>query len=316
MSECPAGLALVGATATGKTALSVRVAQQLDGEIISMDSRQVYRGMDIGTAKVSPEEKEDIPHHGLDLCSPQERFSAGRFAREARNWIAEIQGRGRLPVLVGGTGFFLKALTDPLFQEPSLDPIRRSQVDAFLAERTVEELRTFVQELDPDRLALAESGGRQRLIRSAIIPLLTGRPLTWWHEHSPPAAPAVPLCVVLLDLPMDVLDQRIGERVFRMLEGGFVEEVEELLAAGFSLEDPGMSGTGYRQVVNHLQGELTLPEAAEAIRVATRQYAKRQRTWFRNQLPSDHLVVDGRLSLEEQVERVVTFWTTASTDLG
>ena len=171
----PEALAIVGPTSSGKTALSIAVARRLDGEVISMDSRAVYRGMDIGTAKPTVEERGGVPHHGIDIAEPSERFNAGRWARYAREKIAEIRGRGRVPMLVGGTGFFLRALTDPIFREPEMDPARRAELAREMEGWGDEELHRRLAELDPESAArLRGWGGRQRLLRALEVPLLTG----------------------------------------------------------------------------------------------------------------------------------------------
>src|SRR5690554_6024005 len=171
-------LVITGPTATGKTALSIEIAHRLGGEIISMDSRQVYRGMDIGTAKATSAQRAAVPHHGLDLVDPSERFSAGRYARYARATIAEVVGRGAVPILVGGTGFFLRALTNPIFRQPELDPDRRRATERYLRALDDDELKRWLAALDPPTAErLRAWGGRQRLLRALEMPLLTGRPL-------------------------------------------------------------------------------------------------------------------------------------------
>jgi tRNA dimethylallyltransferase len=302
-------LALVGPTASGKTALSLVLARRLEGEIISMDSRQVYRGMDIGTAKAARDERALVPHHGLDLVDPDEPYSAGRFAREARGWMKEIRGRGRLPLLVGGTGFFLRALTDPVFREPHMDRERRNRLRAWLAERSREELARWVRALDPWRAEVAEAGGTQRLSRALEVPLLTGRPLTWWHDHAPPEAEPVPVRIAVVSLPREELYRRIDVRAEAMFRGGLLDEVRTLRDVGYGPEDPGMTGTGYREALGVLQGELALNEAIRVVQGATRGYARRQLTWIRNQLPEDRLEVDGLLPLDAQADRVEAWWS-------
>ena len=175
-------LAITGPTTSGKTALSLEVAEALDGEIVSMDSRQLYRGMDIGTDTVEAEARARVPHHGLDLVDPDERYSAGRFARDVRRWIPEIRARGRVPVLAGGTGFFLRAVLEPIFAEPEMDPSRRRRLKGWLEDRPREELERWVHRLDPERAELAVEGGPQRMGRTVEVALLSGRPLSWWHQ--------------------------------------------------------------------------------------------------------------------------------------
>ena len=311
--HAPRALVLTGPTGSGKSGLSLALARRLDAEIVSMDSRQVYRGLDVGTAKVSLADRARAPHHGLDLLDPDRRYSAGRFGRDARRWIREIEGRGRLPLLVGGTGFFLRALTDPVFREPDMDPGRRRRLRRILGGWTAEKLEAWVRVLDPDRAEVAAAGGGQRMARTLEVALLTGRPLSWWHAHGRPEAPPLRCRVVVVTLPREELDRRIEDRARRMVREGLPEEVGRLLDAGYGPEDPGLSGVGYREMVSHLRGESTLEEALESMQRATRRYARRQLTWFRNQLEGDPGVVevlelDGTATVEEQVEVVLGFW--------
>jgi tRNA dimethylallyltransferase len=304
-------LALLGPTASGKTALSLAVARRLGGEIVSMDSRQVYRGMDVGTAKVDAAARGAVPHHGLDRVDPDERYSGGRFAREARQWIEEIRARGHVPLLVGGTGFFLRALMEPIFREPPLDSARVESLRAWLLGQPREELVRWVRALDPARAAVAAEGGPQRLARTLEVTLLSGRPLSAWHRTAEPDSEPLGGPVVVLELPREEMDRRIDRRVDAMLEAGLVDEVQRLLESGYRPSDPGMTATGYREVVRHLRGEWTLDEAAAEIRKATRQYARRQLTWFRNQLPEGAVRIDATAPPAEQLERVVGAWDAA-----
>lgn len=312
MTPRPVALVLTGPTTVGKTALSVEVARRLRGEIISMDSRQVYRGMDVGTDKVRPDERSGIPHYGLDLVDPDERYSAGQFARDARRWIHEIRSRGHVPVVAGGTGFFLKALLQPLFQEPPVDPALRKRLRRYLGRQGKDRLTRWVRALDPAREEVAAQGGPQRLSRTVEVPLLTGRPLSWWHREGAAEAPPVACLIVVLDLPRDELDRRIDARVGRMVERGLLDEVRHLVARGYGPEDPGFTGTGYREVALALAGELDLEEALERMRLQTRQYARRQLTWFRNQLPADAIHLDARLPLRDRARRVEEAWAAAA----
>jgi tRNA dimethylallyltransferase len=299
-------LAIVGPTASGKTGLSIEVARRVGGEIISMDSRQLYRGMDIGTAKPTHEQRSAVPHHGLDLIDPGGRFSAGEFGRRARAWIADIDGRGQVPLLVGGTGFFLRALTHPIFSEPELDPAKREALRAWLAGLDDDALHAWLSRLDLEAAErLRAWGGRQRLMRTLEVPLLTGRTLAWWHRESPPEAPAVELAVFVLDPPRERLYRAIDERVGAMAEAGLLEEVETLLRRGHGPGTPGMNATGYAELIPVARGEASLDEALELVRKHTRAYARRQLTWFRHQLPAGAVWLDATRGREELVEEIV-----------
>lgn len=304
-------VAIVGPTGAGKTALSLVVARGLGGEIISLDSRQIYRGMDIGTAKATAAERALVPHHGLDIRNPDQRYSAGEFGRDARRWISAIRGRGRVPVVVGGTGFFLKVLAEPLFREPPMDAAERRALEDVLGRLPRAELARWVRRLDPDRAATAIAGGYQRMLRVLSITLLTGRNLSWWHGRHPTDGAPVTGVTCLLQVPREVLDERIRRRVGAMVECGLVDEVARLTEAGYRPGDPGMNAVGYREVAEHLAGGMSLPDAMERMRVATRQYARRQMTWFRHQLGPDAVKVDGTAPLEEQAAAVVAAWRAA-----
>jgi len=312
----PLFLAILGPTASGKTSLSLALAQRMEVEIISMDSRQIYRGMNIGTGKATPAERGQVRHHGLDIRNPDESYSAGEFSRDVRGWLPEIRARGNVPVLVGGTGFFLKALTNPMFAEPSLDGGRRRALRAFLNGLSSEALQRYALLLDPDREGGAMEGGRQRATRIVEMALLTGRPLSWWQAAGPPSEHPIPGLVTVLDLPRGLLYQRINRRVEEMVAGGLVEEVRGLLTAGFGPDDPGMTGAGYREVAAHLRGELTLEETTEEIRRAHRRYARRQMTWNRHQLPPGTMLLDGTLPTAELVERIACAWWRSQEDSG
>jgi len=304
-AAAPRFLAVVGATATGKTRVSMAIAARASAEVVSMDSRQVYRGMDIGTAKATGAERALVPHHGLDLVGPDERYSAGRFGRDARRWIEGIQGRGHLPLLVGGTGFFLRALMDPIFAEPPLDPGRLDALRRWMGGQERERLVAWAEALDPERARLASAGGPQRLSRTIEVPLLTGRPLSWWHRHAPAEAAGLPGVIVVLDLPRDELDRRIEARVAGMLAQGLVAEVRALIAAGHSDHSPGMTATGYREIAAHVRGAVSLEDALEQVRTSTRQYARRQLTWFRHQLPGSAVRLDATIPTDELADRAL-----------
>ena len=304
----PSIIALTGPTTSGKTQLSCALARILEVEIISMDSRQVYKGMDIGTDKVPDDVREQVPHHALDLVHPDERYSAGQFARDARDWIKEIIKRDRVPVLAGGTGFFLKAITEPVFSEPPLDSARLKKIRRYLSALDYRVLAKWVEKLDPVRASLAIDGGPQRMSRTIEVALLTGKPLSSWHRESPPDVATLTGLIIQLELPREEMDRRINDRVTYMVERGLVSEVRSLLEAGYTFDDPGMTATGYREIAHYLEGGQTLEEAMEEIRRNTRRYARRQLTWFRNQLPPSVCMIDATASIDVQATAVLDAW--------
>ncbi len=270
---------VVGPTAVGKTAVVSALAALIPVTVLSADARQVYRGLDVGTAKPDVELRRRVPHLGLDLIAPGERYSAGRFARDAAGWLAETRAAGRLPVVVGGTGFYIRALADGLFREPSLEPERRERLRAWTAALAVPELARWAGRLDR-RYA---GGGRQRAARAVEVALLTGRAVSWWQREARETGAMRPW-YIHLTVPRETLHRRIAERVDRMLASGLVAEVERVLAVGVAAAAPGLDGVGYREVVAVLQGRAPAAGLRDAIVIATRQYAKRQETWFRQQL--------------------------------
>ncbi|MBV9774351.1 MAG: tRNA (adenosine(37)-N6)-dimethylallyltransferase MiaA [Gemmatimonadetes bacterium] len=304
-------LALVGPTASGKTALSLGVARALGAEIISMDSRSVFRGMDVGTAKPTPEERQGIPHHGIDLVDPDVRFNAGEFGRYARERIEEIRARGRVPMLVGGTGFFLRALTHPIFREPELDPNERSRLLAELEELEDAALLQKLRDVDPEAAErFATWGGRQRILRALEVPLLTGHTLAWWHQAAPPEAEPVSILPFVLDVPRERLKAAIDRRTDEMVAAGLVEEVQALVHR-FGEDAPGLNAHGYAEMIPYLKGERTLEEALELVRRNTKAYTKRQVTWFRHQLPEGAVWLDGTRPQEELAREIVQKWQEA-----
>jgi tRNA dimethylallyltransferase len=281
---------MAGSTGVGKTRVATAVARLAAVEIVSADSRQLYLGLDVGTAKPSAAERAAAPYHGLDLVPPTERYSAGRFAAEARGWIAGIVARGRLPLVVGGTGFYLKALFEGLFAEPPLDAARRAELGAALRRLDRAALGRWAERLDP--AFRRGSGGAQRAARAVEVALLAGRPLSEWQRAAPARPSGLEPWYVVLTLPRPALAARIAARTRGMLEAGLVEEVRRLLAAGVPRDAPGLSGVGYREVIAHLDGALAADCLAPRIAAATRRYAKRQETWLRHQLRGPVLWLD------------------------
>jgi tRNA dimethylallyltransferase len=304
----PRILVLTGATAVGKTRVATALAALAPLEIVSADSRQVYRGLDIGTAKPSAAERAAAPYHGLDLVQPVERYSAGRFAADAAGWIEAIRSRGRLPVVVGGTGFYLRALFEGLFDEPKLEPDRRQRLRSALMALPGDAVARWARRLD----AAFKGGGRQRAARAVEVALLTGRPLSALQSTPTPPTGLEPWYAVL-ELPRAQMAARIQARTRAILDAGLVEEVRGLLASGVAPDAPGLSGVGYREVVAHLSGTVSAAEVPGAIAAATRQYAKRQETWFRHQLRGPVTRYDAAAGPETLARQVLAGYRAAAT---
>ncbi len=294
---------LVGPTAVGKTAVAMALAAHWPLEIISADSRQVYRRLDIGTAKPSRKERARVPHHGLDLVDPGARYSAGHFARDGACWLGEIQVRGNLPVVVGGTGLYVRALAEGLFAEPSLDAAKRRSLDAWTARLEPIELLRWAARLDPG----FRGGGRQRAARALEVALLSGHPLSFWQQAARAQGSLDPWYIVLT-VPRPVLHQRIVRRAEDMVRRGLIEEVAAVLAEGHGAKTPGLDGIGIREAVEYLHGVRPRESVAEAIAVGTRQYAKRQQTWFRHQLGGNVVALDATRSPEKLAAEIASLW--------
>ena len=264
-----------GPTAAGKSAVAMSLAVRHALTIVSADSRQIYRGFDIGTAKPSAADRAQVPHRGVDVADPAERWSAARFAADAAGWIAAA-GAART-LVVGGTGFYLRALTAPLDASPPLDAARRTALAVELARVETAELRRWVTALDAPRARL----GRTQLLRAAEVALLTGRRLSDFHREAAAARP--PRARWLVVDPGPRLHGQIARRLDAMLAGGWDDEVR-VLERAVPRDAPAWQACGYESIRKQLRGELGAGEAREAILIATRQYAKRQRTWFRHQM--------------------------------
>lgn len=297
-------LIIIGPTGVGKSAVAMALAEHWPVEVISADSRQVYRGLDIATAKATPRERRRVPHHLLDLIAPGERYSAGRFAADAATAIADVRSRGGFPIVVGGTGLYLRALTEGLFAEPPLDKPRRESLARITEEMDHATLVRWASRLDP---AFPGGTGRQRATRTIEMALLTGRPLSWWQQTAATGA-TVQGWTVRLTLPRAVLQQRIAARAAEMVRRGLVEEVAAALADGAPLSGPGMDGIGVREAVDVLQGRLDREALPEAVATATRQYAKRQETWFRHQVGGGGILLDATRPPEQLAAAIVAAW--------
>jgi tRNA dimethylallyltransferase len=276
-------LAIVGATATGKSTLGMALAADLGGEIVNADALQAYRGLDVGTAKPPAAARARVPHHLIDVLEPHERWSAGEFARRARQAIAEVRQRGSVPIVVGGSGLYLRALFEGISPVPPGDPEVRGELRRRLAQEGLAALAAELARVDPAAAARLAPGDTQRVLRALEVARVSGRPLSAWVAEQPFGTQRIAALRVGLTLPRTVLYDRIAGRVARMVEEGWVEEVARLLARGLDPGVPAFQAIGYRQIVRHLEGEWSLDQAiGETVR-ATRRFAKRQETWFRRE---------------------------------
>jgi tRNA dimethylallyltransferase len=271
---------IAGPTAVGKSEIAMRLAGQLGGEIISADSMQVYRGLDLGTAKPSPADRARVPHHLIDICDLTGSFDAAQFARLAHRAVAEIQSRGRVPIFCGGTGLYFKAFLEGIGDAPPADAKLRAELEAAPLENLLAELR----ERDPAAYEKIDKKNPRRVIRAMEVIRLTGKSFSeqradWNSCHSPPATCRF-FC--FSRSPAD-LHARINTRVDAMFARGLVDETRELLKHGLEQNKTAMQAIGYRQVVEFLRGERSWAETIELVKIRTRQFAKRQLTWFRAQ---------------------------------
>ncbi len=270
-------LVLAGPTAVGKSELAVALCTEIGGEVLSADSAAVYRGLEIGTAKPSPSERAAVPHHLLDLRAPDEPFTAAEYREVARVSLAQVRARGRIPVVVGGTGLYIRvALAHSGVPPVPPDPRLRRELEA----RPPQHLYAELLRVDPRAAAGIHPANTRRVVRALEVFLLSGRPIS---EHWEEGRPRLPACLLVIDRPQPVLRERIAARVASMLRLGLVAEVEGLLVAGVSPRAQSLSALGYRQVVQCLRGEAPAADLEASIVRATVRYARRQRSWFRSE---------------------------------
>ncbi len=310
MKPQPGMICLAGATATGKSAVALALAERLGGEIISVDSMQVYRGLDIGTAKPSREERERIRHHLIDAVELNEGFDAARFARLAHEAVEDIGQRGKVAILCGGTGLYFKAFLEGVGEAPPANvPLRQE-----LGRVPLTELLDELQAKDPETFAVIDQQNARRVVRAVEVIRLTGRRFSEqrarWLGSVAPTEETVRIARPRLDgffgllRNADDLQARINSRVDLMFARGLVEEVRKLLQHGLGENRTAMQAIGYRQVVEHLRGERNLPETIDLVKVRTRQFAKRQMTWFKRHAQLTWLDVPPGENASETAERI------------
>jgi tRNA dimethylallyltransferase len=277
-------IAIVGPTASGKSTLGIEVALQLNGEIINCDSVQVYKEIQIATAKVPLAERQGIPHHLIDFVPPEINYTAGQWAREAANTIDDIESRGRVPLLVGGTGFYLRALRQPFFVSPPTDEALRERLTRIREQHGPEHLHRLLNRIDPTAAKQLFPRDWPRVQRALEVYLQTGKSIVDQQPERPEAHESSRrLRILALNPPRAELYERINERTEIHFRAGLVGEVRELLARGIPPSSNALGAHGYRRVVEYLQGQRTLASAIEQTKLDVRHYAKRQLTWFRHE---------------------------------
>jgi tRNA dimethylallyltransferase len=277
-------LAVLGPTATGKSTLALAIAERVGGEIINCDSTAIFRGFDIGTDKVPPAERRGIAHHLIDVADPTDDYTAAHFARDAARRVDEIHARGAVPVLVGGTGFYYRALTRGLFPGPGRDSTLRARLERVAGRRGVVWLHRWVSRVDPPSGARIQPHDRKRLIRALEVYLQTGRPLTAHFDDTvSPLGPDVQVAALALRLPAAALAERLARRVDRQFDSGLLDEIRRLLASGVPRTARPFGGLVYRQALEHLDGRRDLAATRALVAQENRRYARRQLIWFRKE---------------------------------
>lgn len=279
----PKLVVITGPTASGKTALGVALARRLGGEVVSADSMQIYRGMDIGTAKPTPEEMQGVPHHMIDIADPAENYSVSRYAKEASACVDDILARGKLPVVVGGTGLYIDSLiAGRTFADGTADTALRQELSERYDEIGGEGLLGELRKVDPERAAKLHPADKKRIVRAMEVYILTGRTITQHDAETRAVPPRYDAAKIALDFAVrqDLYD-RIDRRVDIMVQQGLFDEVRALLAAGVPADCTAMQAIGYKEAVAAVQGKAAPQDAVAAIQLASRRYAKRQLTWLR-----------------------------------
>jgi len=303
----PRLVAIVGPTATGKSALGIALAHRFNGEVVSCDSTAVYRGFDIGTDKVPFAERLGVPHHMIDVADPQEEYSAARYAREASEVIRGITARGRLHILVGGTGLYYRALTRGFFPGPSRDEAMRARLERIAVRRGPERLHQLLARVDPDSAIRISARDRKRLIRALEVYYLTGRTLTSHFADTRSPLEDYRVVTFALQIPPEDTAERVARRVDAQFEQGLLDEIRGILAAGVPPEAHPFTGLVYRQALEHLRGVRDEAATRELIVRENRQYSRRQLIWFRKEPNLQWIHAAGeRAETFEDVARALT----------
>jgi len=276
-------VAILGPTATGKSALALAVAERFDGEIINCDSTAVYRGFDIGTDKIAPVDRRGVPHHLIDIADPTDEYTAAQFARDAAQAVRDIHGRARLPILAGGTGFYYRALTRGLFPGPGKDAALRRRLESIAERRGVAFLHRMLKRVDADSARRIQPRDLKRLVRALEVYFLTGRPLTAHFADTASPLADVEVTAIALRLPAALTSERVTRRVDQQFARGLLDEIRTLLARGIPEAARPFGGLVYRQALEHLHGVRDEPATRALIAQENRRYARRQLIWFRKE---------------------------------
>ncbi|MBU0713566.1 tRNA (adenosine(37)-N6)-dimethylallyltransferase MiaA [bacterium] len=294
---------IVGPTAVGKTATAIELAKRLNGEIISIDSRQVYKGLDVGTAKPTLRQQKEIPHHLIDILEPSEQISAGTYRELALVAVADILSRDKLPIFVGGSGMYVKALVQGIFQESLTDKSVRDKIKAELDKKGIAELYNRLVDIDPELAVKIHLNDTKRITRALEIYEITGKPPSAHYRNQETESP-FPNRIFVLTMERENLYQRINERVDQMIQDGLVDEVQALLNSGLRKNLDSLLTLGYQEVVTYLDGECSYAEMVENIKRNTRRYAKRQLTWFRNQLEATWITITPETTISDVTRQI------------
>ena len=302
-------LVITGPTATGKTALGVELALRLDGEVISADSMQIYRGMDVGTAKVTAKEARGVPHHMIDVADPSEPYSVSRWVSAAAEAAEDIFARGKVPVIVGGTNLYIDSLLSGRDFAESENPALRAELNAEYDRAGGEAFRERLRAVDPERAEKLAPGDKKRLVRAMEVWRLTGETITAHDERTkalPPRWDSLRAALSFAD--RDALYRRIDARVDVMMQNGLIAEVKRLLDGGLSPDSTAMQAIGYKEIAAYLRGDCTEAEAVETVKRESRRYAKRQLTWLRRDGGLHWILWDGAPDLTAAADRLCALW--------
>jgi len=281
--SAPRVVAVLGPTATGKSALALAIAGRFGGEIVNCDSTTVYRGFDIGTDKLPEAQRRGIPHHLIDIVDPADEYTAAQFARDASAAIRDIHARGRLPIVAGGTGFYYRALTRGLFPGPGRDAALRGRLEAIAGRRGPERLHRLLQRIDADSARRIQPRDTKRMVRALEVYFLTGRPLTEHFAETQPPMPDVEFVALAVTLPAAAISERVTRRVDEQFERGLLDEIHGLRARGIPERARPFGGLVYRQALEHLRGVRDEAATRALIAQENRRYARRQLIWFRKE---------------------------------